>query len=176
MTPSPHPAVGPGPVPEYVVGVGARSGVLQTDLERLVAGTLAAAGITADAVVSLATADGKLGEPAIRRLAERHGWPLVGFPPDRLAAQPVPNPSARVRSATRTPSVAEAAALLAAGDGATLAVAKRSTPTATVAVARHPAPGARIEAVDQRDDDPGDEEEPAAGSGTRGQRRDAVAD
>ena len=53
----------------------------------------------------------------------------------------MPNPSEVVRRAVGTPSVAEAAALLAAGPGATLVAAKRASEHGTVAVARRAARG-----------------------------------
>jgi cobalt-precorrin 5A hydrolase/precorrin-3B C17-methyltransferase len=60
---------------------------------------------------------------------------LVAFPAALLAAVDVPNPSSTVADAVGTPSVAEAAALLAAGPGARLVVDKQRGPTATAAVA-----------------------------------------
>jgi cobalamin biosynthesis protein CbiG len=48
----------------------------------------------------------------------------------------VPHPAARVAAATGTASVAEAAALLAAGPGAVLVLPKTVFPRTTVAIAR----------------------------------------
>jgi cobalt-precorrin 5A hydrolase len=69
------------------------------------------------------------------------------YPPEQLAAVPVPNPSETVRKHTGTPSVSEAAALLAAGAAGpeALLVEKhkcRGTDgrSATVSVARCPDP------------------------------------
>jgi cobalt-precorrin 5A hydrolase/precorrin-3B C17-methyltransferase len=59
----------------------------------------------------------------------------VTFPALLLGAVDVPSPSDAVAAAVHTPSVAEAAALLAAGPGATLVVTKTKGPTATAAVA-----------------------------------------
>ena len=53
----------------------------------------------------------------------------------------MPNPSAVVQAAVGTPSVAEAAALLHAGDGAVLVAPKQASAMATVAVARRSARG-----------------------------------
>ncbi|MYW71250.1 hypothetical protein GTW08_03825, partial [Pseudonocardia sp. SID8383] len=58
-----------------------------------------------------------------------------GFAAAALAAVAVPRPDARVAAAVGTPSVAEAAALLAAGDGAHLIVGKTAGQGVTVAVA-----------------------------------------
>ncbi len=60
---------------------------------------------------------------------------LLSFPASALAAVDVPTPSGAVAEAVGTPSVAEAAALLAAGPGARLVVAKHKGSTATAAVA-----------------------------------------
>ena len=59
------------------------------------------------------------------QLAEQRGWPLRCFASDALAAVPVPNPSAVVLAELGTASVAEAAALLAAGPQSRLLQEKR---------------------------------------------------
>ncbi|HEV3352798.1 MAG TPA: precorrin-3B C(17)-methyltransferase [Acidimicrobiales bacterium] len=64
------------------------------------------------------------------------GLPVVAFTPDELDAVAVPNPSPAVQHAIGTASVAEAAALLAAGPGGELVTPKRKSSVATVAVAR----------------------------------------
>ncbi|CAN5910945.1 hypothetical protein BH23ACT2_BH23ACT2_26970 [soil metagenome] len=81
----------------------------------------------------VATIDRRASHPAIAPLgAERT---LLGFPAALLRAVDTPNPSAAVDEAVGTPSVAEAAALLAAGPRARLVVTKRTGATATAAVA-----------------------------------------
>ncbi|WP_374223374.1 cobalamin biosynthesis protein [Streptomyces sp. F63] len=103
------------------------------------AGPAGAAGRRGPAVAVLATAEAKAGEPGIAGAAARLGVPLVTYPAAELAAVDVPHPSPTVLGATGTPSVAEAAALLAAGPGAVLLVPKSASSRATVAVAGHPA-------------------------------------
>jgi cobalamin biosynthesis protein CbiG len=93
---------------------------------------LTEAGLARSSVVAVATIAAKATERAIVTL----GWPVTAFSADALGAVVVPHPSRRAREATGTPSVAEAAALLAAGDGAELVVTKRASAHATVAVAR----------------------------------------
>ncbi|WP_345129133.1 precorrin-6y C5,15-methyltransferase (decarboxylating) subunit CbiE [Dactylosporangium darangshiense] len=119
------------------VGIGARTGISAPEVFALLAESLP----SLDGVVSVSTVDPRL-ELATVVAAER-GWSVVGYSAEELAGVPVPSPSARVASAVGTPSVAEAAALLAArraGNGAAvLVVGKRSSPGATVAVAA-PAP------------------------------------
>ena len=98
-----------------VLGVGSSSGAHPEALHRLAIGTLREAGLSIDAVGCVATVDRKAAEPAIVELAAALGVPLRAFPADVLAAVPVPNPSGIVEAAVGTPSVAEAAALAAAG-------------------------------------------------------------
>ncbi|MEC4572153.1 Rv2231c family pyridoxal phosphate-dependent protein CobC [Streptomyces virginiae] len=115
-----------------VVGVGGRAGVSVEEVCALVEETLRGAGLTAEAVTALATVDSKVGEAGIAGAAERFGVPVLGYPADRLADVPVPHPSEAARAATGTPSVAEAAALVAGGE---LLVPKRRSLSATCAVA-----------------------------------------
>ncbi|MEU7904839.1 cobalamin biosynthesis protein [Actinoplanes sp. NPDC049118] len=119
-----------------VLGLGARSGTPDDELAAAACAALAAAGLRPADVGVLATLDRRAGEPGPRAVADRHGWRLVSFTAGELAAVDVPHPSGVVARGAGTPSVAEAAALLAAGPGATLIVPKRVFPAATVAVAR----------------------------------------
>jgi cobalamin biosynthesis protein CbiG len=118
------------------VGVGASRGCPERELEDLVAAALAEAGLAHDDVALLASADVKAAEPALLALARARRWPLRFYSVARLARVPVPTPSAVVASHVGTPSVAEASALLAAGDGAELLVDKRRGAHATCAIAR----------------------------------------
>jgi histidinol-phosphate aminotransferase len=118
-----------------VVGVGARRGTPAEEILRLTGEALASAGLSQDAIALLATVDTKTGEPGLRAAAHRLGVPLVGHPAAVLAAVTVPHPSALVRSAVGTPSVAEAAALVEA-PGGELVVPKRTSAGAAVAIAR----------------------------------------
>ncbi|WP_369356244.1 cobalamin biosynthesis protein [Streptomyces sp. cg2] len=108
-----------------VAGVGARRGVSAAEVRELVRAALAAAGPEPGALVGLATVAAKAAEPGLLGAAREFGVPLWSFPAAELAAVRVPGPSAAVRAAVGTPSVAEAAALLAAGPGAVLVVGKR---------------------------------------------------
>ena len=95
------------------LGVGSSSGADPAALHRLVIETLAAEGLSLDAVGCVATVDRKASEAAIVELAAALGAPLRAFPADVLAAMQVPNPSEVVAAVVGTPSVAEAAALAA---------------------------------------------------------------
>ncbi|MBB4744542.1 cobalt-precorrin 5A hydrolase [Actinoplanes octamycinicus] len=119
------------------VGVGARAGTSAGDLATAVQGALAEAGVEVLDGTVLATLDRRAAEPGVQELARERGWRLVAFTAAELAAQPVPGaPSDVVAAAVGTPSVAEAAALLAAGAGGELVLPKRVYGGVTVAIAR----------------------------------------
>jgi cobalt-precorrin 5A hydrolase/precorrin-3B C17-methyltransferase len=126
-----------------VVGVGASRGVGAAEVLETIDAALADAGLGADDVSALATADLKSDEAGIVEAARRRGWPLICHPAARLADVEVPNPSETVRAAAGTPSVAEAAALYAGpgrAPGRLLVPKKKSAreyPMATAAVAEH---------------------------------------
>lgn len=144
-------AAAPGEVllrpPSLVVGVGASSGASTDGLRDMVHRALARAGLHAGAVGLVATVEAKRHEPAVVALAHTLGVPLRVLPAGLLAAVPVPNPSAVVAAAVGTPSVAEAAALAAAGPGAQLVVEKNRSSDSTVAVARRARPEGHLAVV-----------------------------
>lgn len=115
-----------------VVGVGCSTDATPEAVRAVVDQACAAAGGRADAV---ATIDRRADHPAITTL----GLPVLAFTADELSEVDVPSPSAAVEHAVGTPSVAEAAALLAAGPGAVLRVPKMKNDVATAAVAGPPA-------------------------------------
>ncbi|MFG3053859.1 cobalamin biosynthesis protein [Kitasatospora sp. NPDC048239] len=147
------------------VGVGAGSAAGPDDVLDLVLESLAAAGLATASVARLATVDGKADHPAVRRAAALLDVPVGGHPAAALAAVRVPNPSAGVRAAVGTASVAEAAALLGA-PGGRLVVPKRKSGAATAAIARSAARG-RLAVVGLRLDGP----DPFTGRGTAELRR-----
>lgn len=125
-----------------VIGLGASTGVTSEAVSELLRSLLVDPG----AVVAVATLDRKLAEPGL--VTALRGWtsaPLVGFSAALLAVVEVPTPSEYVLAKVGTPSVAEAAALLAAiGIGpARLVVPKRRGDNVTAAVARVLVPGPR---------------------------------
>lgn len=118
-----------------VLGLGARSATPAADVEAGVSAALVQAGVLPAAITVLATLDRRAAEPGPRALAERHGWRIVGYTAEELAAVDVPHPSETVARRSGTASVAEAAALLAAGPGASLVLPKRVVGGITVAMA-----------------------------------------
>ncbi len=99
---------------KLVLGMGCDRGVSLETLTTAVDQALAQIDQTRDAVVALASIDKKNDEVALLALAEQQGWPLYFFRAEQLAQVEVPSPSAVVLKYMGTPSVAEAAAILAA--------------------------------------------------------------
>lgn len=122
------------------LGIGCERGVKTDDLAKFVRETLVREGIAKQAVACVATVDIKEDETAIREVANLGGIPLRLFTPERLEEETprVTDPSDYVFETVGTHSVAEAAALAAAGPDAELIVAKRKGEGMTCAVARSP--------------------------------------
>ncbi|HHJ80332.1 MAG TPA: cobalamin biosynthesis protein [Candidatus Tenderia electrophaga] len=99
---------------KLVLGMGCDRNVSLETLMTAVDQTLAQIAQTRDNVVALASIDKKNDETALLALAEQQGWPLHFFTAEQLAQVDVPSPSAVVLKYMGTPSVAEAAAILAA--------------------------------------------------------------
>jgi cobalamin biosynthesis protein CbiG len=113
-----------------VVGAGCSLGCAPEELAGLVDEALAGVDGT---VVAVASVDRRAAEPCVVALAARFGVPLRTYAAARLGDVDVPTPSRIVHAHVGTPSVAEAAALLAAGGG--LIVPKRRSAHATCAIA-----------------------------------------
>lgn len=99
----------------FTVGLGCDRGVTLKTVREAVQAALVQAGARPEQVTMAASITIKQDEAALLALAQEQGWPLVFYPPEKLAQVAVPNPSETVRKYTGTPSVSEAAALLAAG-------------------------------------------------------------
>ena len=95
-------------------------------------------------VVGVGSIDLKADEPALLQLVAEENWPIRFYPAAELAAVDVPHPSETVRKYTGTPSVSEAAALLAAGAGMDQLIVEKlkfrgpDGRNATVSIARIP--------------------------------------
>ena len=107
------------------LGVGCERNTSLTLVERAIDQALAEAGLAVEAVAGLASADRKADEAALLQVRDSRDWPFRTYSAERLDAIDVPTPSEVVRSELGTASVAEAAALLAAGDDARLRLKKR---------------------------------------------------
>jgi len=105
-----------------VAGVGCRLGAPAPDIETAIRTALQSAGIAADALDAIATAQAKGAEAGIAVAAEKLGVRVVLVPEAELkvASARTTTRSERVLALTGVPSVAEAAALAAAGPSARL--------------------------------------------------------
>ncbi|WP_407278942.1 cobalamin biosynthesis protein [Aromatoleum evansii] len=124
------------------LGLGCDRGTPMDTIARAIDEALAQAGAGLTDVRAVASIDLKADEAGLLALATRHGWEIVFHPAAALAAVAVPNPSETVRRYTGTPSVSEAAALLAAGTDLTHLIVEKHKlrgpdgRNATVSVAR----------------------------------------
>lgn len=122
--------------PTLVAGVGCRRGVAHEIIDAFVASVFAEHGLAMASLGCVATVTLKAREPGLLAFAGKRRVPLVAFPPADLARHPgIERPSARVRSLIGIASVAEPAAMRAAGADRLL-IAKEVGPGVTVAVAR----------------------------------------
>lgn len=101
----------------FTIGLGCDRGVALDTVREAVLAALAQAGATLEQVTACASIALKRDETALLALAEAYDWPLHFYEAHQLAQVEVPHPSETVRRYTGTPSVSEAAALLAAGPG-----------------------------------------------------------
>ena len=99
----------------FTVGLGCDRGAALATFRAAVRAALDEAGARPDQVAAAASIALKRDEAALLALAEENGWPLHFYEAHELARVEVPHPSETVRRYTGTPSVSEAAALLAGG-------------------------------------------------------------
>ncbi len=99
---------------KIVLGLGCDRNTPFHTLEQAVDKALAEINQSRQAISEIATIDKKSDEIAILQLAEKYNWPLQLYSAEQLAKVKVPSPSAVVLKYMGTPSVSEAAALLAA--------------------------------------------------------------
>ena len=107
------------------LGVGCERNTSLTLVERAIDQALKEAGLAPEAVAGLASADRKADEAALLQMRDSRDWLFRTYSAEKLDAIAVPTPSEVVRSELGTASVAEAAALLAAGGDARLRLKKR---------------------------------------------------
>jgi cobalt-precorrin 5A hydrolase len=135
-------------LPKIAVGLGCDRGTPFATVNQVLEEALAQASVEASQLAVLATIEAKSDEAAFLELATARGLPLRFYSAAQLAAVEVPNPSETVRRHMGTPSVSEAAALLAANtsindDADALVVEKHKLRgpdgrNATVSLARFP--------------------------------------
>jgi cobalt-precorrin 5A hydrolase/precorrin-3B C17-methyltransferase len=120
------------------IGVGCERGASHEELRTLASETMKRHELSWRSVANIASIDLKEDEEAIHGMMEDVRF----FTADELNAQSqqIKTPSAIVEKEVGTPSVAEAAALAAAGPGSELIVAKIKSKRCTIAIARAPEP------------------------------------
>ena len=129
---------------KITLGLGCDRGTPAGTIAQCITEALAKAGATLADVCAVASIDLKADEIGLAEVARANGWVIRFYPAAELATVEVPNPSETVRRYTGTPSVSEAAALLAAGADQTHLIVekhKRRGPdgrNATVSIARIP--------------------------------------
>jgi len=120
-----------------VAGIGCRKGTTAQDIDTAIDTALAKAGKPRESLSAIATSDGKGSEPSIIEAAAGRGVRLDLVKPGELeAAGPrTQSSSPRVKELFGVPSVAEAAALAAAGSTSKLLVPRIVVGPATCAIA-----------------------------------------
>ena len=120
-----------------IAGVGCKAGTSAGEVGAAIAEALARAGLSAAMLTALATSLAKGDEPGIAAAAAARGLKLVLVPQHDLeaAGARVITRSERVLALTGVPSVAEAAALAAAGPASRLVGARIAVGPATCALA-----------------------------------------
>jgi cobalt-precorrin 5A hydrolase len=121
-----------------VAGIGCRRGATVEAVLEAIAAAIASSNVAAPQLVGLAVPEEKLCEAGIVAAADRLALPVIGVSLADLArvGDGTLTYSERVQAMKGVPSVAEAAALAAAGAGARLIAARTTTPTVTCALAR----------------------------------------
>ena len=122
------------------VGIGCKRGAPASDIEAAIRAALLHARINAGALGVIATIEAKSTEAGIRVVAEKFDLAVVVVPADALAAANtrVETHSERALARTGVGSVAEAAALAAAGTASKLIVPRLIVGTAACALAASP--------------------------------------
>ena len=120
-----------------VAGVGCKAGASAGEIEAAIAAALVRAGLSTETLTALATSFAKADEPGIAAAATARGLKLVVVPQRDLAAADarVVTRSERVLALTGVSSVAEAAALAAAGPASRLLGPRVAVGPATCALA-----------------------------------------
>ncbi len=119
------------------VGIGCERGTSEDEVQELIKSTFAAHDLSTRSIAIYASIDLKEDEAALSSLFD-----VTYFSAEELKSQSerIATPSDYVAEVVGTPSVAEAAALAAAGDEATLIVPKTKSKRATIAIAEAPEP------------------------------------
>lgn len=104
----------PSRAPGITLGLGCDRCTPAATIRQAIDQALALANASLADVRAVASIDLKADEIGLAEVAAANGWTICFYAAAELAAVDVPNPSETVRKYTGTPSVSEAAALLAA--------------------------------------------------------------
>ncbi len=96
------------------LGIGCERNSDRQLIDEAIQSTLQSNHLAFGAIAGIGTIDLKADEVGLLAVSQAHNWPLHCFSADQLKAVSVPTPSEVVEAEVGTPSVAEAAALLAA--------------------------------------------------------------
>ncbi len=122
------------------LGIGCQRGTSRQVLEAAIAQVCHTYELPETAIAGVGTIDRKVQEPGLLELCRDRGWHVQFYSAEQLNQVLIPNPSSGVSQRLGTTSVAEAAALLAAGPSARLQVSKQvlqfQGQFVTVAIAR----------------------------------------
>jgi cobalt-precorrin 5A hydrolase / precorrin-3B C17-methyltransferase len=107
------------------LGIGCQRGTSRQVIAAAIAQVCRSHGLLETAIVGVGTIDRKVNEPGLLALCRDRGWPVQFYTTDQLNQVLIPHPATTVSRQIGTASVAEAAALLAAGTTAQLQVSKQ---------------------------------------------------
>ncbi|HEY9896282.1 MAG TPA: cobalamin biosynthesis protein [Candidatus Sericytochromatia bacterium] len=107
----------PCPSRVFWVGIGCKRGTSKRLIEQAVLAVFQAHNLSEDAIAGIATINTKADEAGLIEFCHDRHLPLHCFSADQLRSVAVPHPSGAILTAIGTPSVAEAAALLANWEG-----------------------------------------------------------
>ena len=121
-----------------IAGIGLRPGTQAQEIEACLQQALVAAGLGESAVTRIATLQARVGEPGLETVALRLGCAIAGIPDEALKGFEAgcATRSTRISALYGVGSVAEAAALAAAGPGGRLILPRIATARVTCALAR----------------------------------------
>ena len=119
--------------PALAIGIGCRRGVAENEIYAAVSDVLSGLGYDLSLVQTLASIDVKSNEEGLLAFGRSCGCSIIFYPAAELESVSVPTPSTKVQSVVGSPSVCEAAALLAGGGK--LLIPKQVCGRVTVAVA-----------------------------------------
>ncbi|HLP89638.1 MAG TPA: cobalamin biosynthesis protein [Nostocaceae cyanobacterium] len=100
-------------VQELWLGIGCQSGVSSELIQLAIEKVLQEFKIIPSAIIGIATIDSKAQEAGLVEFCQLYNLPLKTFSAAILSSVDVPNPANVVNKSVKTPSVAEAAAILA---------------------------------------------------------------